>query len=108
MDHRKLNYLFKVTAAVCAVLGLMAVVIGYLGVRGEADMVLQLPYLASGGIGGLALIGIGAMALIRAQMQEQSARFSQLAEELDDWKGTALAEMRGFLESAEVELEVAR
>ncbi|MDQ3947095.1 MAG: hypothetical protein M3357_18440 [Actinomycetota bacterium] len=106
MDQRLLNYLFKVTAAVCAVLGLVAVVIGYLGVRGESDIVLQLPYLASGGLGGLALIGIGAMALIRAQMREQTARFAELTEQLDDWKAAALAEVRTFLEGAQLEIEV--
>lgn len=106
MDQHQLNYLFKATAAVCAVLGLVAIVIGYLGVRDESDIVLQLPYLASGGVGGLALIGIGAMALIRAQMREQTARFAEVTEQLDDWKAAALAEMRTFLESAQVDIEV--
>lgn len=106
MDQRQINYLFKAVAAVSAVLGLVAVVIGYLGVRKEDDIVLQLPYLASGGVGGLALIGIGAMALIRAQMREQTARFAELTEQLDDWKATALAEFRTFLENAQVEVEV--
>lgn len=106
MDQRQLNYLFKVTAAVCAVLGLVAVVIGYLGVRDQNDIVLQLPYLASGGIGGLALIGVGAMALIRSQMKEQEARFADLTEQLEDWKVAALGEVRAFLESAQLEIEV--
>lgn len=107
MDRRQINYLFKATAAVCAVLGLVAIVIGYLGVRDESDIVLQLPYLASGGLGGLALIGIGAMALVRAQMREQTARFAELTEQLDDWKAAALSEIRTFLESAQIEVEVA-
>ena len=106
MDQRQLNYLFKAVAAVAAVLGLVAIVIGYLGVRNEDDIVLQLPYLASGGVGGLALIGIGAMALIRAQMSEQTARFAELTEQLDDWKAATLAEFRAFLENADVEVEV--
>lgn len=106
MDQRQLNYLFKATAAVCTVLGLVAVVIGYLGVRDQNDIVLQLPYLASGGVGGLALIGVGAMALIRSQMKEQEARFAEITEQLDDWKAAALGEIRAFLESAQVEVEV--
>ncbi len=106
MDDRRINYLFKATAAVCAVLGLVAIVIGYLGIRGESDVALQLPYLASGGLGGLALIGIGAMALIRAQMREQTVRFGELTEQLDDWKAAALAELRAFLESSSIEIEV--
>jgi hypothetical protein len=104
MDQRKLNYLLKVAAAVCAVLGLAVIVVGYLGIRDEEDVVLQLPYLASGGLGGLALIGIGAMALIRAQMQEQTARFAELTDQLEEWKAAALGDLRGFLESAEVDV----
>ena len=106
MDQRQINYLYKAIAAVCAVLGLAAVLIGYLGVRDQDDIVLQLPYLASGGVGGLALIGVGAMALIRSQMKEQEARFAEITEQLEDWKAAALGEIRAFLESAEVEIEV--
>lgn len=108
MDQRQIDYLFKATAAVCAALGLVAVVIGYLGVRDQSDIVLQLPYLASGGVGGLALIGIGAMALVRAQMREQTARFGELTEQLDDWKAAALSDLRTFLENAQVDIEVTR
>lgn len=37
-------------------LGVVAVLIGYLGVRDQGDLVLQLPYVVSGGLGGLDLM----------------------------------------------------
>lgn len=36
---------------------------GWVGLRGQDSVVEQIPYLASGGIGGLALIGVGAFLL---------------------------------------------
>src|SRR6266536_1759572 len=42
-------------------LGFIAVLIGYLGISREALVAKQIPYLISGGIGGIALVGFGAM-----------------------------------------------
>jgi hypothetical protein len=86
--------------------GLICVLLGYLGVRRNDDIVLQLPYLASGGVGGLALIALGAVTLVVEQMREQSRRAAAVTEALDEWKESALAELRAFLESATLELEV--
>jgi hypothetical protein len=106
MDDRMIDYLLRVAAGALTVIGVVAVLIGYLGVRDESDLALQVPYLVSGGLGGLALIGLGALALIQYQMRVQSRRFIELTESLDEWKDAALAEVRGFLEGAELEVEV--
>jgi hypothetical protein len=82
------------------------VLLGFLGVRRNDDIVLQMPYLASGGLVGLALIGLGAMVMIQQQMQEQSRRAAAVTESLEEWKEAALAELRAFLETATLELEV--
>ena len=42
-------------------LGFIFVLVGYLGISREALVAKQLPYLISGGIGGIALVGFGAM-----------------------------------------------
>jgi MYXO-CTERM domain-containing protein len=96
----------RVLAAVLIVLGLGCVLLGYLGVRRSDDIVLQLPYLASGGVGGLALLALGALALVQQQMREQSRRAAQVTESLEEWKEAALAEIRAFLEGATVEVQV--
>ena len=106
MDDRLADFLLRALAVVLTVAGLVAVLIGYLGVRNHNDIVLQTPYFMSGGVGGLALIGLGALALVQYQMRVQARRFTQMTESLDEWKEAALAEIRGFLEGAEIEVEV--
>lgn len=106
MNDRLSELGLKALAGVLVVSGLLCVLLGYLGVRDEDDIVLQLPYLASGGVFGLALIGLGGIVLIQHQMREQDRRAARVTEELEDWKDAALAELRAFLESATLELEV--
>ncbi|HEY2832831.1 MAG TPA: hypothetical protein VGJ14_10430 [Sporichthyaceae bacterium] len=96
----------KALAAALVAAGLLCVLLGYLGVRRNDDIVLQLPYLASGGVGGLALIALGAVVLIVEQMRAQSRRAAAVSEALEEWKEAAMAELRAFLDSATLELEV--
>ena len=106
MYDRLTDLLWRGAAVVLTVAGLVAVLIGYLGVRNHSDVVLQLPYFISGGVGGLALMGLGALALIQYQMRLQARRFAEVTDALDEWKEQALAELRGFLEGAQIEVEV--
>jgi len=106
MDERLTDLLWRGAAVVLTVAGLVAVLVGYLGVRNHSDVVLQLPYVISGGVGGLALMGLGALALIQYQMRVQARRFAEVTDALDEWKEQALAELRGFLEGAQIEVEV--
>jgi hypothetical protein len=96
----------KALVTVLIFAGLTCVLLGYLGVRNNDDVVLQLPYLASGGILGLALIALGGIFLIQRQMREQARRSAAVTEALEDWKEAALAELRAFLNTATLELEV--
>ena len=107
MDDKLADYLLKALAGALTLLGLVAVLVGYLGVRDQSNIELQIPYLVSGGLGGLALVGLGALALIQYQMRLQARRFADLTESLDDWKEQALMEVRRFLENTEIEVEVA-
>jgi hypothetical protein len=106
MDERLTDLLWRAAAVVLTVAGLVVVLVGYLGVRNQSDVVLQLPYVISGGVGGLALMGLGALALIQYQMRVQARRFAEVTDSLDEWKEQALAELRGFLEGAQIEVEV--
>lgn len=106
MDQRLIIFGFKAVAALLAAIGLVAVLVGYLGVRNESDVALQLPYLASGGLGGLALLGVGALLLLLGQMRQQEQRFLEITEQLEDWKASALDDVRTFLEGAQIEVEV--
>ena len=106
MDDRMTDLLLRAAAVLLTIAGLVAVIIGYLGVRNQNDIVLQAPYFISGGVGGLALLGLGALALIQYQMRQQARRFAEVTESLEEWKEAALAEIRGFLEGAQIEVEV--
>src|SRR5207237_9754341 len=106
MDDRLTDFSMKALAAGLTVAGLVAVLVGYLGVRNESHVELQLPYLISGGLGGLVLMGLGALVLIQYQMRLQARRFAEMTDSLDEWKEPALAELLGLLEGAEIDVEV--
>jgi hypothetical protein len=110
MDRRQTDFLLKLAAGALTLAGVVVVLIGYLGVRDHDDLVLQLPYVVSGGLGGLGLIGLGALALLQYQARVHAAAMSSLTGELEDWKERALTEIKGelrrFLDSAEIEVEI--
>jgi hypothetical protein len=58
---------------VLAAVGVIVIIVGWYGVSGQAVIAKQLPYLISGGLGGVALVGIGA-ALIGTERLRQDAR----------------------------------
>lgn len=69
--------------------GAVAIVIGYFGVSGTLDPGKQLPYIISGGIGGVFLLGCGAalifsgdLAEARRQLEQMHSRFDDLQEQL--------------------------
>ena len=111
MDRRQTDFLLKLAAGALTVAGVIVVLIGYLGVRDRDDLVLQMPYVVSGGLGGLGLIGLGALALLQYQSRVHTAVVASLTGELEEWKERALNEIKGelrhFLDSAEIEVEVA-
>jgi hypothetical protein len=106
MDDRLTDLALRVLGIALTIGGLVAVLIGYLGVRNHNDVVLQVPYFMSGGVGGLALMGLGALCLVQLQMRVQTRRFEQVNDSLEEWKEAALGEIRGFLEGAQLEVEV--
>jgi hypothetical protein len=106
MDTRLHTYLTRIFSGVLLLAGVVVVLVGYIGVRGESSVELQLPYIASGGIGGLALIGLGVAGLLWAGAKEQAAQVAEVVDSLEQWKDAALTQLREFLESADVELQV--
>ncbi|MBV8159368.1 MAG: hypothetical protein JO265_00440 [Acidimicrobiia bacterium] len=106
MDDRLSDFGMKALAAALTVAGLVTVLVGYLGVRNESHIELQLPYVVSGGLGGLVLMGLGALVLIQYQMRIQARRFAEMTDSLDEWKEQAIAELRTFLEGAQIDVEV--
>ena len=86
-----------VLALVAAIAGGVALLIGYFGVSGTLDPAKQLPYLISGGIGGLFLLGLAAALLFSADLgatRADIARLQGTVEELNE----RVAELQATLE----------
>jgi hypothetical protein len=58
--------------------GLLLILIGYLGISREALVAKQLPYLISGGIGGIAFVGFGAMLVGTEDLKRTQERIDDL------------------------------
>jgi hypothetical protein len=71
-------------ALVAGVVGAIALLVGYFGVSGTLDPAKQLPYLVSGGVGGLFLLGVAAALLFSADLGATRADIAELRRSVDD------------------------
>jgi hypothetical protein len=62
--------------------GALVLVLGYVGVSGQTLVAKQLPYLISGGLGGLVLVGGGVGVLLAEDLRAERARIGTLESEL--------------------------
>jgi hypothetical protein len=84
-------------ALVAGIAGAVALLIGYFGVSGTLDPAKQLPYLISGGVGGLFLLGVAAALLFSADLgatRADVARLNDAVTELSD----QIAELQASLD----------
>jgi hypothetical protein len=72
----------RVVAAGLVVVGLIALIIGWVGVSGTGLAAEQLPYLISGGLGGIAMIAVGCTVWVSADLQDEWRRLDALEERL--------------------------
>lgn len=76
--------------------GVIAMAVGYFGVSREVLVAKQLPFLVSGGLGGLALVFLGSVLLGTHDVREQGRRLEELEELVDDLHAVLLtAEVPG-------------
>jgi hypothetical protein len=73
-----------------AVIGAVLILIGYLGVAHEALVAKQIPYLVSGGIGGMVLVAVGAFLLGTDDVRKQLQRVEHLETMVEDLHRTLL------------------
>lgn len=64
--------------------GALLVLIGYLGISGEAVVAKQLPYLISGGIGGILLAILGAYFLSIEELRRDGGRLDRMERQLEE------------------------
>jgi len=72
----------RVLAGVLVALGGLSLFLGWLGISGAAAGYRQLPYLISGGVTGVALIGLGATLYLSADMRDEWRKLDRLEHEV--------------------------
>jgi len=64
--------------------GALLVIIGYFGISGEAVVAKQLPYLISGGLGGVLLAILGGYFLAMDELRKDSGRLNRMERQLEE------------------------
>lgn len=64
--------------------GALLVVLGYLGISGESIVAKQLPYLISGGIGGILLAILGTYFLSIDELRRDSGRLDRMERQIEE------------------------
>lgn len=72
-------------------IGGLVILLGYVGVANEAIVAKQLPYLISGGIGGVALVAVGTYFLGTEEIRRDSGRLDRLERMVGELHAVLLA-----------------
>jgi hypothetical protein len=72
----------RALAFVLVVAGVGALIAGWIGVSGAAYAAAQLPYIISGGIGGIFLLGVGATLWLSADLRDEWRKLDRIEEAL--------------------------
>jgi hypothetical protein len=70
----------RVGAALCVGVGLLALLLGWIGVSGVANPGEQMPYILSGGVTGIFLIGLAAVLWLSADMRDEWRKLDRIEE----------------------------
>jgi hypothetical protein len=76
---------------VLTAVGLIAILIGWYGVSGEALVAKQLPFLASGGLLGIALVVLGARFLLIQDLRRDAGRLDRIETMVNELHAALLA-----------------
>jgi hypothetical protein len=89
----------RAAALILIALGAVVLVVGWIGVSGEVYPAKQLPFIISGGIGGMCILGLGALFWLSSDLRDEWTALDRIHEALADLAGTELVD-RAALESA--------
>lgn len=70
----------RVAAAAIFILGLLALLLGYLGISGTSYPAEQMPFMISGGVFGLFLLGTAGILYLSADMRDEWRKLDELDE----------------------------
>jgi hypothetical protein len=74
----------RVGAWVCVIAGAIALLAGYLGVSGTLETGKQIPYVISGGMSGLFLLGLGALLWLSADLRDEWRKLDAIDRHLQE------------------------
>jgi hypothetical protein len=72
----------RVTAWVLVGAGVVAMIVGWVGASATPYTPEQIPYMLSGGLGGLFLLGVGAMLWLSADLRDEWRKLDRIDEAL--------------------------
>lgn len=72
----------RVAAWVAIVLGLLVLLLGWIGVSGTEYPAEQIPYIVSGGLFGVFLLGVGAVLWLSADLRDEWRKLDRIEEVL--------------------------
>jgi hypothetical protein len=73
--------------------GVVALILGWIGVSGEAFPAKQLPYLISGGIAGVFILGLGALCWLSADLRDEWTKLDRIEDALNRLADTGLVDL---------------
>lgn len=74
----------RVLAGVAVLAGAILLLIGWIGVSGTGFVSEQLPYIASEGLGGVFLLGLGGMLWLSADLRDEWRELRAIRKRLDE------------------------
>lgn len=74
----------RVLAWVALAVGALVLFLGFRGTSDAQHIVLQMPYVVSGGLGGLFLLGVAAMLWVSADLRDQWHEVNHLREAVEE------------------------
>ena len=85
----------RVAAVGFLIAGVLVLIAGWIGVSSHAYPAEQLPYIASAGLGGLFLLGVGAGLWLSADLLDEWQKLDRLEQELREQTALLRRDLRG-------------
>jgi hypothetical protein len=80
----------RAVAVGCMVVGAVVLIVGWLDISRTPYPAEQLPYILSGGIGGVFLLGLGATCWLSADLRDEWSKLDSIDESLHELAGSSL------------------
>lgn len=82
----------RAVAVTLVLVGAVIIIAGWIGISGEAYPAKQLPFLMSGGVGGMFLLGVGALLWLSGDLRDEWNKLDRIEEALNRLADTNLVD----------------